>query len=280
MKNKILKNRVIDPKTHNLIGYNICLEEPLIYKYNKRTYDDIYMDLLININGDTYKIECREPSDLRLNKLSIDKETLNINDNKIKIVKTFSSYKNVCICNYCKANLEEYKKHTQNIELIDYYFGYKSNYLVFDFVEKLTTTNKKILIKSDTEISKKHNLPIANFNFKEFDLHLLFDETIIDNTQDTFNYVYLLQKFDINENKYIYKFGKTSRDFQKRLKEHGREAKILMVLDVENCSFCETQVLNSLKSDPNIKHCKNIGNEYFSCDNKQYIIKKITKILS
>ena len=104
---------------------------------------------------------------------------------------------------------------------------------------------------------------------------------IIDNnSQDIFNYVYLLQKFDINENKFIYKFGKTSRDFQKRLKEHGREAKILMVLDIENCSFCETQVLNSLKSDPNIKHCKNIGNEYFSCDNKRYIVQKITKILS
>ena len=278
----IIGRNKIKPKIHNLFSYKICLEEPLIYKVNLHT-PDVYMDISVNINGNIYKIECQSPSDLRLNKLSIDRVNLNLNDDIINIVKSFSCFKNICSCDYCRAHLQKYTQLyiSSDPRLISYYYGFVSNYNIYDFFDKLLAICKKLLIKFDTEISKINYLPITNFNFKEFDLQLLFEENIIDNnSQDIFNYVYLLQKFDINENKFIYKFGKTSRDFQKRIKEHGREAKLLLILDVDNCSFCESQVLNSLKSDPNIKHCKNIGNEYFSCDNKRYIVQKITKILS
>ena len=79
----------------------------------------------------------------------------------------------------------------------------------------------------------------------------------------------------MNENRHIYKFGKTERHYRKRLKEHGNEAKLLLIIDVVNCNTAETMILSVLNNDPMITNCRNIGNEYFYCDNKIYFINKV-----
>ena len=38
----------------------------------------------------------------------------------------------------------------------------------------------------------------------------------------------MIQKFDVNNDEYIYKFGKTRREISKRLNEHGNETKLLL----------------------------------------------------
>ena len=63
----------------------------------------------------------------------------------------------------------------------------------------------------------------------------MYNDTI-NNDITSFKYIYLIEKFDVNNKEYIYKFGKTNREYSKRLKEHGDEAKLLLILDVDNCS--------------------------------------------
>jgi hypothetical protein len=89
-------------------------------------------------------------------------------------------------------------------------------------------------------------------------------------TNQNFNYIYLIQKFDVNNNEYIYKVGKTTREISKRLNEHGNETKLLLCLEVINCNISELKLLNILKQTENIKKC-NFGNEYFICNDKEFI---------
>ena len=85
-----------------------------------------------------------------------------------------------------------------------------------------------------------------------------------------FDYIYLIEKFDVNNKEYIYKFGKSKRECSKRLKEHGKEGKVLLIIDVDNCDISEKHILNILKKTVNIKQC-DFGNEYFICNDKKYI---------
>ena len=86
-----------------------------------------------------------------------------------------------------------------------------------------------------------------------------------------YNYIYLIQKYDVNIKKDLYKFGKTNRHFSERIKEHGKDAKILIILGVENCNIIKRNILNILRNDNKIHERKDIGNEFFYCDDKQYI---------
>jgi hypothetical protein len=97
-----------------------------------------------------------------------------------------------------------------------------------------------------------------------------------DNNITRFEYVYLIEKFDVNNKEYIYKFGKTNRECSKRLKEHGNESKVLLIIDVDNCNLVERHILNILRHTENIKQCV-FGNEYFICNDKKYIINIILK---
>ncbi len=85
------------------------------------------------------------------------------------------------------------------------------------------------------------------------------------------NYIYLIKKYDLNNSEYIYKFGKSTRPIMERLIEHGKEAVIILTLKVDNCHLAEEKILNLLRNDNKIKHRKNIGNEYFYCNNEDYI---------
>ena len=89
---------------------------------------------------------------------------------------------------------------------------------------------------------------------------------------ETFNYVYLIEKYDLNNYKSIYKFGKTKRYFLDRLKEHGNEAKILYISEVKNCDITEAFALNTLRNTPQITNCPSSGREYFTCDDKHYLL--------
>ena len=50
---------------------------------------------------------------------------------------------------------------------------------------------------------------------------------------------------------------------------------VLIILDVDDCNIIETNILKVLRNDAKINERKDIGNEYFYCDNKQYIINLI-----
>jgi hypothetical protein len=93
------------------------------------------------------------------------------------------------------------------------------------------------------------------------------------------NYIYLIEKYDINNNNFIYKFGKTNRPIIERMKEHCLTSKILLILNVDDCNIIESNILKILNKDTNIKRTKDIGNEYFYCHNSKYIIDIILKNL-
>ncbi len=104
----------------------------------------------------------------------------------------------------------------------------------------------------------------------------IINNDTINNDITSFKYIYLIEKFDVNNKEYIYKFGKTNREYSKRLKEHGDEAKLLLILDVDNCNVMEKKILNILSNTENIRKCS-FGNEYFLCNDKEYIKSIILK---
>jgi hypothetical protein len=213
---------------------------------------------------------------------------------------------------YNKYNNKNSEKYTEWIN--QYYYDYdydllvgmshgKSNYNLYNFIVNnlayyrkphINYTNAKIKINYP---NKKLNLLRLNI----LDLSYVFeynnDNTDIKQNEDIkeikediksvsnikndtiskteYNYIYLIQKYDVNLKKDLYKFGKTNRHFNDRIKEHGREAKVLIILDVNDCNIVETNILKVLRNDTKINERKDIGNEYFYCDNKQYIINLI-----
>jgi len=104
---------------------------------------------------------------------------------------------------------------------------------------------------------------------------LLFENKNNFENENNFDYIYLIEKYNVNEKQTIFKFGKSNRNIIYRLKENGREAKILLLLNVSNCNLMEKKNLSILRSDTNIKQIKELGRETFSCENKSYIIDKI-----
>jgi hypothetical protein len=130
--------------------------------------------------------------------------------------------------------------------------------------------NKKLLTNIPslpTSITNIENAIIINNDNN----NSTYDNDDNDNNDITnFNYVYLIEKFNVNSKEYIYKFGKTNRECSKRLKEHGDEAKVLLIIDVDNCNLVEKKILNILRNTINIKQC-DFGNEYFLCNDKEYI---------
>jgi len=85
------------------------------------------------------------------------------------------------------------------------------------------------------------------------------------------SYIYLIEKYDVNYNIPVYKFGKSERPIYKRLKDHGTEAKIILVMEVEDCHQIELDILTILSNDACIIKRNDIGNEYFGCVDKKYI---------
>jgi hypothetical protein len=97
----------------------------------------------------------------------------------------------------------------------------------------------------------------------------------------TDGYIYLIEQIQPEDLKSIYKIGKTTQDDpNKRLKNYGNSyARNELVLEkVTNCHLLENILINELKNDNLITKC-NMGNEYFYCNDKEYIIKKTIEII-
>jgi hypothetical protein len=105
----------------------------------------------------------------------------------------------------------------------------------------------------------------------------LNDNEINNDTTNNYNYIYLIEKFDVNNKEYIYEFGKSNRESSTKLKENeNEEEKVLLIIDVDNCNISEKHILNILRNTAHIKQCV-FGNEYFICNDKKYIINIILK---
>jgi hypothetical protein len=124
--------------------------------------------------------------------------------------------------------------------------------------DKITKLEKQVAILEQT-IKKTNNKTICKTN--------------------TCNYVYLIEKFDMNNNMSIYKFGKTNRPILDRIKEHCLTSKVLFILEVSDCDISENNILKILNNDIKITRNKYIGNEYFCCDDKEYIVNTVLKNL-
>lgn len=256
----ILKNKQIHydkfnkPLKYIRKQYQIIFESPIII--DKTIYNnDIYVDISIIYNNKNIKILVNNPSDLRLNKLLIDK----ISGHNYNIIHSI----------YCKY--DNYEKDA-NIQ------SNLSNYNLYSCIQKnITTLLKKCEYKRIIINKPFEELTLLELNILNLDV--LFNNSKTDLQKNShhveYNYIYLIQKYDVNIKKDLYKFGKTNRHFYKRIKEHGMESKILFILDVDDCNIVESNILNILRNDDNIIERRDIGSEYFYCNNKQYIINLI-----
>ena len=163
---------------------------------------------------------------------------------------------------HCKKTEDEIKEYFLSIEKVSDIKCIDCN-KIFSRQDSLKRhlENSKC-IKSNNTIINIPNLDNNNTS--------IINNENINNDITNFNYIYLIEKFDVNNKEYIYKFGKTNRECSKRLKEHGDEAKLLFIIDVDNCNSIEKKILNILRNTVNIKQCT-FGNEYFLCNDKEYI---------
>jgi len=261
-------------KHRHLTSINtVIMEHPLCIKW---LFDNIFIDMFIINNKHIYKIHNDQNDNLILNKLIkqsyyLSPEAFSIDTKQIYIY-SIQAYKNAC---------ELCISHFNNIDYdsINFYYGNESNSLLYNVINNNNNLKckKKIMYKkyNYNNINIKLNILDKCYN-KFYGLDLLFKEehiniqSITNNEYIEFNYIYLIQKFDINSNEFIYKFGKTNRHYYKRINEHGNEAKLLLIIDVNNCNIIEKKILHILRNTININQCI-FGNEYFLCNDKEYI---------
>ena len=97
-------------------------------------------------------------------------------------------------------------------------------------------------------------------------------ETIISN-QINHQYIYLLHPREhIRLSEPVYKIGRTTREFSKRMKEYPKDSKIILFIDVIDCVQMETKLLQIFKNM--FKQRTEFGREYFEGD-KNLMIKTI-----
>ena len=75
----------------------------------------------------------------------------------------------------------------------------------------------------------------------------------------------------------IYKIGKTGRNAYDRMKEYTQGMKILVIENVNNYNNMETKILLEFNNNFKIIKCEK-GNEYFLCDDINYIKNKFKEI--
>lgn len=79
---------------------------------------------------------------------------------------------------------------------------------------------------------------------------------------------------DMNTGKEFYKFGRTERPIHKRVAEQGHYNKYLLICDVTNCKNTESDILRLLRNNIKIISRKDLGDEYFECEDYN-VIKKV-----
>jgi hypothetical protein len=286
--------------------FKLNINEPHNLRLNKLSID--YINMLSSYSY-VYQINCYynnckcDYCKSQLRSLLIEYNKYNNKDNKddkkyIELINQYyygyynSSYgkSNYNLYNFIVNNLTYYRKPHKNF--INEKIKLNKSIKILNLTEFNTLdlscifeydNNQDITLNKDVKenIDIKENIDTKeNIDFKE-NKHKI-KKSISDIKNDTtlnteYNYIYLIQKYDVNLKKDLYKFGKTNRHFNERIKEHGREAKVLIILDVDDCNIIETNILKVLRNDTKINERKDIGNEYFYCDNKQYIINLILK---
>ena len=226
-------------------------------------------------------------------------------------------------CGICKKDYKSYKSywsHNKNIHAdMDIYISNKErNFICLKCNKKFTRKDSMTYHFNNTCKNKDDNIKETNINdIKELKKQVAeLQKTVLETKNSTnvhtkqkpiseCNYIYLIEKFDVNNNHFIYKFGKTNRPIMERIKEHSKlnfkefnfesssdkksldflseehclSSKILLILNVDNCNLIESNILKVLNSDGNITREKDIGNEYFYCNDSKYIIDIILKNL-
>ena len=178
---------------------------------------------------------------------------------------------------HCKKTTDEIKeffilnKVKKNNDL------YKCNKCNKDFTNiKALNRHSKETVCGKSNITQISSITSSSSTSSTSSTNTELNNNESNNNITSFEYVYLIEKFDVNNKEYIYKFGKSNREYSKRLKEHGNEGKVLLIIDVDNCKISERHILNILRNTENIKQCA-FGNEYFICNDKKYIKSIILK---
>jgi hypothetical protein len=255
-------NKLFKKYTYSLIGYNYiysirCYYNDCKCKDCRKQYDLLIKDYKpITKNEETYK----EWSNQYYYNYYIDYDTLSATKSNFilyNFIHNNFSYnrKQYDNFNYNKIiiNKPDRQLNLEKLNILDLSYIFNNNIIEeIKNIDEIKENKKTKNIPNDTSISQNNN---------------------ISNTE--YNYIYLIQKYDVNLKQDLYKFGKTKRHFNERIKEHGIEGKVLIILDVENCNIIETNILKVLRNDTKINERKDRGNEYFYCDNKQYIINLI-----
>jgi hypothetical protein len=133
----------------------------------------------------------------------------------------------------------------------------------------------KILEKKQDQKQSDIQKHIAAPIDKKEKVTLVKESNVIKNDPKDLHFIYLFEKIDANTNVPVYKFGKTNRDVIERLKEHCLTSKVLLLMQVVDCSTTEKEILKLLKKNPEIKQVKHMGREYFECADPSIMIKII-----
>jgi len=93
-----------------------------------------------------------------------------------------------------------------------------------------------------------------------------------------YNYIYLLQMYDVNTSRSVYKIGKTKRLPHKRISEYDPCNKLIFILSVDNCDLREKELLKIMCVDSMLTK---VGrkNEYFYCDDYMHIFNLVMSTL-
>lgn len=248
-------------------SYTIIFSDPIIYYKSNNDHDDKFTEMYITYKNIKKQIHTEDSYDLRLNKL-LD-----------KVYSYNGGHESVFSMTINKINCPcQVKYFHRKVPL----FRYTSDELLYNY------------FKENLDIKKSKNIPVMKpKNFKVIDTKFKFDmDNVIDisnlfveenytknniNKKICHNYVYLVEKYDINSDQAVYKFGKSNRPILERLKEHCYTSKVLLILEVEDANFTESSILKLLNNDKNIIKRIDLGNEYFLCENKYYLISLISK---
>lgn len=151
--------------------------------------------------------------------------------------------------------------------------------LIEDEIEKFFNTHDCLLCKKkfknskslnrhrkETICGKKQNLQISSQTQNN-------NNNNTTNDNNTLNYIYLIEKFDVNNKEYIYKFDRTNQEGSELLFETIDETKLVLMIYVDNSHIVEQNILNILNTSENIKQCT-FNNKHFICNDKK-IIKNI-----
>ncbi len=236
-------------------------EDNKIKKYKPENNECKYCGKILAERKSRWRHEnktCKEKNNYELNSDNNISLKLQILNNNIELLnkKVIENEKNI-LNNKSKDNIKRKNEHKIKVKSMKK----KIN-------KSITDATEDIVVDTIKEIADNVNMEIK-------DTDQTTNQYIIQQKNEikkySHSYIYLIEKYDVNENETIYKFGKSNRPIYKRLKDHGTEAKVLLVIDVDDCDICEKKILHVLREDKQIISKKDIGNEYFSCKNKRYI---------